>query len=148
MTQAEHTVIAGRSLVLYDGVCGLCNRVVQLLLRFDRAGHLRFAPLESPLGREMLVPFSSSPTEPEGIILIADALTPNQRIYRRSDAVAEALRRVPGSWSVLAAMLRLVPRFLREWSYGLIARSRYRLFGKYDACPIPTPGQRSRILGM
>jgi predicted DCC family thiol-disulfide oxidoreductase YuxK len=148
MTDTEHSAIAGRSILLYDGVCGLCNRVVQLLLRVDRAGTLRFIPLESPLGIELLSSFPAAPTEPEGVILIAHALTPQAAVYRRFDAVAESLRGLGGLWPLLGALLRLVPRPLREGSYGVIARNRYRVFGKFDACPIPTEAQRSRILGM
>ncbi len=153
MTDAEHSGIAGHSVILYDGVCGLCNRVVQRLLRLDRAGHLRFVPLKSPLGIEMLgqcspPPALSSRPEPEGVILIADALTPHQKIYRRFDAVGRALRRIPGPYPALGALLRLVPRFLREWVYSIIARNRYRIFGRFESCPIPTPDQRSRILGI
>jgi predicted DCC family thiol-disulfide oxidoreductase YuxK len=148
MTAAEQAAIAGRSVILYDGVCGLCNRVVRLLLRLDREGHLRFAPLESPIAAEILARFPTPPGEPEGVLLITAALMPEEAIYRRFDAVAEALRTLSGPWPLIGALLRLVPRPLREWSYGLIARNRYRLFGRYDTCPLPTPAQRSRILGV
>jgi predicted DCC family thiol-disulfide oxidoreductase YuxK len=148
MTESEHSQIAGRSILLYDGVCGLCNRVVQLLLRSDKAGVLRFVPLESPLGLELLGTFPTAPTEPEGVILLADALMPKQAIYRRFNAVEESLRRIGGAWPLLSTLLRVVPNPLREWSYSLIARNRYRLFGKYDSCPMPTEAQHSRILGM
>lgn len=148
MTPAEQTEIAGRSLVLYDGVCGLCNRVVRLLLRLDTAGEFRFAPLESALAAEMLSRFPAAPDEPEGVLLIAAALTPAEAIFRRFDAVAEAMRQLRGPLAPFGSLLRLIPRPLREWSYGLIARHRYRLFGKFDTCPIPTPSQRSRILGL
>jgi len=148
MSPADHIEVAGRHVVLYDGVCGLCNRVVRLLLRVDKAGQLRYAPLETPLAVELLAHFPTLPTEPEGVILITDALTPREQIYRRSDAVGEALRRIPGGWPVLGFLVRIVPRSLREWGYSIVARNRYRLFGKFDTCPIPTESQRSRILGM
>ena len=148
MTEAEQTAITGHPLVLYDGVCGLCNRVVQFMLRVDRGDRFLFAPLESTLAREALAGFPAAPNEPEGVILIVDALTPQAQIFRRSDAVSEALARMNGVYRQLGKLLRLVPNPLREWSYGLVARSRYRLFGKYDTCPIPTQAQRSRILGM
>ena len=148
MTDAEQAAITGRPLVLYDGVCGLCNRVVQLLLRLDRNGQFRFAPLESALAGEILARFPAAPNEPEGVILITDALTAQAAIYRRFDAVTEVMRRLKGPYRPLAGLLRFVPRTLREGSYGLIARHRYQLFGKFDTCPIPTPAQRSRILGL
>lgn len=135
-------------MVLYDGVCGLCNRFVQLLLRIDRDGVLRFVPLQSALGAELLAPFSDTPSPVEGVILVAAALTPHEAVFHRSDAVAEALRRLKSPWPMLARLLHFVPRSLREWGYGMVARNRYRLFGKFDACPIPTESQRSRILGI
>jgi predicted DCC family thiol-disulfide oxidoreductase YuxK len=148
MTAAEQSAVTGRPIVLYDGVCGLCNRVIQLLLRVDRGGVLRFAPLESPLAVSLLKQFPAAPMEPEGVILISNALTPGQRIFRRSDAVSEALRLTGGGWRRLGFLVRLVPRAVREWGYGIVARYRYRLFGKFATCPIPTEAQRSRILGM
>ncbi|MEO6802908.1 MAG: DCC1-like thiol-disulfide oxidoreductase family protein [Granulicella sp.] len=148
MTDAEYSAVAGRSILLYDGVCALCNRVVQLLLRIDREGILRFAPLQSSLGTELLAPFSSMPASIEGVVLIRAALTTHAAVFYRSDAVAEALRQLKGPWPTVARLLHLVPRSLREYGYGVIARNRYRLFGKFDACPVPTEAQRSRILGI
>jgi predicted DCC family thiol-disulfide oxidoreductase YuxK len=148
MTEAEHSAIAGRSIFLYDGVCGLCNRFVKLLLRLDRDGILRFAPLESPLAIEILAHFPDSPAQLEGVILIAAALTPQEAMYRRSDAITSALRQLRAPWPMLASILSLMPRPLREGGYGIIARNRYRLFGKFDTCPVPTKAQRSRILGI
>jgi predicted DCC family thiol-disulfide oxidoreductase YuxK len=148
MTEAEHVALAGRSILLYDGVCGLCNRLVQLFLRIDRSGILRFTPLESPFALDLLTRFAVPQAEPEGVILITGTLTPHEAIYHRFDAIREALCQLHDPWSTLGALLRFVPRSLREWSYGVVARNRYRLFGKYDTCPIPTEAQRSRILGM
>lgn len=148
MTALEHSVLTGRPILLYDGVCGLCNRLVRFFLRIDPSGALLFAPLESPLALELRARFPASSADSEGIILITYALTPQEMLYRRSEAVARALR-YPGSiWRLLGALLLLVPRFLREAGYGIIARNRYRVFGKFDTCPMPTEAQRSRILGM
>jgi predicted DCC family thiol-disulfide oxidoreductase YuxK len=148
MTNTEQTAITGHPILLYDGVCGLCNRVVQLLLRIRGADTFRFVPLESPLGRELLTTFPTPPTEPEGVILLLNPLTPRQHVYRRFDAVSESLQLIGGPWIILAFLLRLTPRPLREYTYGLIARHRYATFGRFDTCPIPTQAQRSRILGM
>jgi predicted DCC family thiol-disulfide oxidoreductase YuxK len=141
--------IEGRDLILYDGVCALCNGVVHYLLKHDPRGRFRFIPQETALAQQLL---SSKPDalqpEKEGVILITAALTPSQRIYRRSDAVAHALTLLGGPSTFLGRLTRLIPRPLREFGYGLIARFRYRLFGRYPTCPIPTPDQRSRILGL
>ncbi len=140
--------IVGRDLVLYDGVCALCNGVVHSLLRSDTQGRFRFIPQETPLAVEILRRFPAEARPVEGVILITAALTESERIYRRSDAVGEALGLIGGAWSPLRWLMRLVPRGLREFGYGLIARYRYRIFGRYATCPIPTPEERAKILGV
>jgi predicted DCC family thiol-disulfide oxidoreductase YuxK len=147
MTEAERDAIEGRALLLYDGVCALCNGVVKFLLKHDRRDRFRYAPLQSGLGREVLARFDIH-TFPDGVMLVTDALTPKEHLYRRSDAVAVALQLLGGVWRVLGRLLGLVPRPLRDWGYGIVARFRYRLFGRYDTCPLPPPEQRSRLLGV
>ena len=147
MNQAERNAIEGRALLLYDGVCALCNGVVKFLMKRDRLDRFRFAPLQSELGREVLARFDIH-SFPDGVVLITDALTPAERIYRRSAAVQESLQQLGAPWKQMGKALNLLPRFLREWVYGVIARYRYRLFGRYNACPVPSPEQRSRLLGV
>jgi predicted DCC family thiol-disulfide oxidoreductase YuxK len=147
MTEVERNAIEGRALLLYDGVCALCNGVVTFMMKRDRLDRFRYAPLESELGREVLARFDIR-SFPDGVVLVADALTPAERIYHRSDAVAEALQRLGGPWKQMGNALNLLPRPLREWGYGVLARYRYRLFGRYDTCPVPSPEQRSRLLGV
>jgi predicted DCC family thiol-disulfide oxidoreductase YuxK len=147
MTEAERDAIEGRALLLYDGVCALCNGVVQFLMKHDRQDRFRYAPLQSNPGREVLARFDIH-TFPDGVMLLTDALTPKEHLYRRSDAVACGLQLLGGGWRVLGTVLRLVPRPLRDWGYGIVARLRYRLFGRYDTCPLPPPEQRSRLLGL
>jgi predicted DCC family thiol-disulfide oxidoreductase YuxK len=147
MTDVERKAIEGRALLLYDGVCALCNGVVQFLMKRDRRDRFRYAPLQSGLGREVLARYEIH-TFPDGVMLLTDALTPTEHLYQRSDAVAEALQRLSTPWRLAGRVLRLVPRPLRDWGYGIVVRFRYRLFGRYDACPIPPPEQRSRLLGV
>jgi predicted DCC family thiol-disulfide oxidoreductase YuxK len=147
MTEPEHIEIEGRALLLYDGVCALCNGVVQFFLKHDKLEKLRYAPLQSPLGREMLAHFQIN-TLPDGVILVTDALTRRERLYHRSDAVAAALQLLPGTWRLVGRSLSLIPRRMRDFAYGIIARMRYRLFGRYTTCPIPPANQRSRLLGV
>jgi predicted DCC family thiol-disulfide oxidoreductase YuxK len=147
MTYAEQIAIEGRALLLYDGVCALCNGVVSFLLRNDRLDRLRYAPLQSGLGRETLARFGITGF-PDGIVLLTDVLTPAERLYRRSDAVAAGLGLLSMPWRLLGRVLRLIPRPLREFGYGIIARIRYRLFGRYASCPLPLPEQRVRLLGV
>src|SRR6266481_783658 len=91
MTDVERNAIEGRALLLYDGVCALCNGVVQFLMNRDGLDRFRYAPLQSGLGREVLARFDIH-TFPDGVMLLTDALTPGERLYQRSDAVAEALQ--------------------------------------------------------
>lgn len=147
MTEAERIAIEGRALLLYDGVCGLCNGIVKLLLQHDKADKLRYAPLQSTLGREILDRFGEHGF-PDGIVLVTDILTSRERLYRRSDAVAASLQLLGTPWRLLGGALALVPRWLREGGYGIVARLRYRIFGRYTTCPVPSPNQRSRLLGV
>jgi predicted DCC family thiol-disulfide oxidoreductase YuxK len=147
MTEPEHAEIEGRALLLYDGVCALCNGVVQFLLKHDRQEKLRYAPLQSSLGREVLGRFGIR-TFPDGVVLLTDALRPQEQLYKRSHAVAEGLKLLPAPWTLLGRLLLLVPRPLREFGYGIVARLRYRIFGRYDTCPLPPLDQRRKLLGV
>ncbi|QNI36803.1 thiol-disulfide oxidoreductase DCC family protein [Edaphobacter albus] len=140
MTEIERTRIAGRPVLLYDGVCALCNGIVQLVLRFDREGMFRFAPLQSVVAQEL----AGGRATGDGVVLITDTLTPKQKIYGRSDAVAETLLLL--GWKVLGRTLKAIPHALREVGYGVVARVRYRLFGKYEICPVPQPEVRARFV--
>jgi predicted DCC family thiol-disulfide oxidoreductase YuxK len=147
MTEVERNAIEGRALFLYDGVCALCNGVVQFLMKHDRLDRFRYAPLQSSLCREVLARFDIY-AFPDGVMLLTDALTPAEHLYQRSDAVAVSLERLSMPWRLVGRVLRLVPRPLRDWGYGIVARFRYRLFGRYDTCPLPPPERRSRLLGV
>jgi predicted DCC family thiol-disulfide oxidoreductase YuxK len=132
-------------LVLYDGVCGLCDHFVQFLLRFDRADSLRFAALQGPIGARILEAAGRAATPLSTVIVVADYGTTAERLLDRSDAGIFALSSMGGVWRSVSA-LRLLPRFLRDAGYDVIARYRYRIFGRFDACPIPTPGTRAKFL--
>jgi predicted DCC family thiol-disulfide oxidoreductase YuxK len=147
MTEPEHAEIEGRALLLYDGVCALCNGVVRFLLKHDRSERLRYAPLQSALGREVLSRFGIH-SFPDGVLLLTDALRPQQRLYHRSDAIAAALKLLSTPWRLLGRLVTLVPRAVREFGYGVIARLRYRIFGRYDTCLLPPLHQRRKLLGV
>src|ERR1700723_742987 len=147
MTQSEHNAIEGRALLLYDGVCALCNGSVKFIMKHDRLDQFRYAPLESDLGREILARFNIR-ASPDGVVLVTDTQQQGERIYHRSDAVAQSVRRLGAPWRMAGKLLAILPHPLRDWGYGVVAHYRYRLFGRYDSCPVPSPEQRSRLLGI
>ena len=132
-------------LVLYDGVCGLCNRLNRFVIARDPAGRFRFAALQSSLAREILARHGRDPRDLDTLYLVLSRGRPDERLLRKSDAVLWILRALGGPWRAAAA-LRLVPRVLRDLGYDLVARTRYRLFGRYDACPLPDPRHKGRFL--
>jgi predicted DCC family thiol-disulfide oxidoreductase YuxK len=128
-------------IVLFDGVCNLCNRSVQLILRHDPAGRFRFASLQSPAGQEILGRLGIDPKALDSILVVE-----GEHWYRESDAALRVARGLSGPWKMLWA-LRVIPRPLRDGLYRLIARNRYRWFGKQETCWLPTPELRERFLG-
>lgn len=128
--------------VLFDGVCNLCNDTVQFLIEQDDEGVLRFAPLQSEPGQALLAASGHSGDDLESIVLVDDGT-----YYEKSDAalrIAEYLE-MPLSW---AGNFRAVPRPIRDTVYDLVATYRYDVFGKRDQCMIPSPEVRSRFLAM
>ena len=135
--------------VFYDGVCGLCNRTVQFILKRDRRKVFRFAPLQGPLANRIL---RARGIDPSGLDTIYMAVNYDQsskeQLLARSDAVVFVLREIGGIWRVGAAVLGVLPRSVRDWGYGLIARNRYRIFGRHETCPMPSESVRARFLDM
>lgn len=130
-------------LVLYDGVCGLCDRTVQFLLRVDREQLLRFAPLQG----ETAAAIRNRHPQLDGVDSIAYVKTASgqEDVYVRSTAVLKILKEAGGAWRLLAVFL-LVPRAIRDAVYDWVARNRYRWFGRYDNCPLPGAAVRARFL--
>jgi len=120
-------------LLLFDGVCPLCEASVQFILRHDPAGRIKFAAIQSPLGRSLCASHGLDPDAPAAVLF----LTPNGA-FMAGDAVFEVARALSGWWKI-ALVFKSVPRSLRDFLYHFIARRRYRWFGRYDACMLPTP---------
>lgn len=132
-------------LVLYDGVCGLCDHFVQFLLRIDGHDRLRFAALQGPIGADVLKQTGRTSTALSTVIVVADYTLPSERLLERSDAALFVIASMGGIYG-WASALRIVPRFLRDAAYNLIARWRYKIFGQFEACPIPKPETRAKFL--
>lgn len=126
-------------LVLFDGVCNLCNGAVRFILKRDRAGYFSFASLQSAAAGRALAEHGLAPAL-NSIVLIEGG-----RLYQSSDAVLRIARRLGAPWSWAYAAV-VVPRPLRDWLYRIIARNRYRWFGRREACMLPTPELRGRFL--
>lgn len=133
----------GKSLVLYDGVCGLCNGTVQFLLGEDHGKILRFAALQGATAEKVLG--SGSKGDLASIVYVRDWQTDGARKFTRSEAVLQILADLGGFWRVVS-WLRLIPSALRDAVYRIVAKRRYRMFGKYESCPVPGPGVRERFL--
>lgn len=125
--------------ILFDGVCNLCSGAVQFIIRRDPSKHFRFASLQSDFGQRQLERFNLSDKKFHSLILISD-----NRYYERSDAALNIARRLTGGWPLLYGF-KIIPRFLRNAIYNLVAKNRYKLFGKKEICWIPTTELRSRF---
>jgi predicted DCC family thiol-disulfide oxidoreductase YuxK len=133
-------------ILLYDGVCGLCNRLVQFVLRHDRHGFFRFAALQSSLAGQILERNGRRANELDTFYVVVDPNRPSERLLDRSDAMAFVLTELGGIWRALALTWKIFPRLLRDAIYNLVAANRYQWFGKLPACPIPGQSERERFL--
>lgn len=142
--------IGDRSLVIFDGRCGFCNGAVRWFLRHDRRDRLRFAASDSTalaglLGRHG-IDGGETPDGPGSLLMARGVGTVHEEILSRSTAALAMLAELPGGWPVVAATLRMIPLRLRDAVYDLVARNRYRLRGRLQACPIPTAAEREHFL--
>jgi len=127
-------------LLLFDGICNLCNGAVLFIIRRDNAGKITFASLQSELGRDHLVRNGLDPDTLHSIIVIENGI-----LFQKSDAVLRIVARMDGAWPWLR-IFRMIPRFLRDALYDLVAHFRYKILGKKDACMIPTPELKRRFV--
>ena len=127
-------------LVVFDGVCVLCNGFVRFVHRHDRAGQFRLATAQSPVGQGIYRKAGLSPAAMDTVLVRRQG-----RILQKSDAILATVAAFGGLWRGVT-VLRAVPRPIRDWVYDRIAGNRYRLFGKLDSCALPPPGLRERFV--
>lgn len=139
VTAGEPDTTTATPIVFFDGVCGLCNSSVDFVLRRDKAGRIRFAPLQGETAAKLL---PSADREGLDSLVFWD----NGRLYRRSSAIVRILWRLGPLWRFLGSLLWVVPVPLRNVGYRLVAKRRYRMFGKKETCRLPTPEERDRLL--
>jgi len=132
-------------IVLYDGVCGLCNRLNQFLLKRDHHDRLLFASLQSNLARKILERHGADPSDLDTVYVVEDYDTPSERLFMRSNAILRALEALDGIWK-LSSVSKILPRPVRDLFYKVVATNRYRVFGKYEVCMMPDPKYRKKFL--
>jgi predicted DCC family thiol-disulfide oxidoreductase YuxK len=130
--------------LLYDGVCGFCNKTVQMILDRDRRGTMRFAALQSVYG-QAIVARHAELRDVDSVVFVENPRDGAERVYVRSEAALRVAKYLGGAWKIFLAA-KIIPKRLRDFLYDLFARNRYKLFGKYDSCMLPPPEVRSRFL--
>lgn len=142
-TYNPRIMVSGSPTLLFDGVCNLCSGSVRWVIRHDPQALFRFASLQSAIAQDILKQHGCPPAACDALDSVV--LVDGDRLWVKSDAALEVLRRIGGGWAFLR-VLRIVPRPIRDAVYGWVARHRYRWFGKRDECWLPTPELRRRFL--
>lgn len=126
--------------ILFDGVCNFCNYWVNFVIKRDRKKQFRFASLQSENAKKILASYQYDSQQLDTVILIE-----NGKVYTHSTAALRICRKLNGAWPLLYGLI-IFPRFIRDWVYKLIAKSRYAWFGRSETCRIPTPEERQLFL--
>jgi predicted DCC family thiol-disulfide oxidoreductase YuxK len=142
--EASTAPASASRIVLFDGVCGLCSRTVRFVLRRDRESRFVYSPLQGETAAAILERHGLAP-DLETMIYVDTHAGSVERIYTKSDAILHILDDLGGVWRLVAG-LRILPRPLRDGVYDLIARHRYRWFGRFESCRLPAPEQQSLFL--
>lgn len=129
-----------KDLIVFDGECVLCTGFFQFMLKHDHAERFAFATAQSPVGQQLYQALGLPLKDFETNLVITDG-----RIYLKLDAAAAAMRALGSIWRILA-LVRFLPRRLKDFVYHRIARNRYRIFGRTKTCMIPTPPLRARFV--
>lgn len=127
--------------MVFDGVCVLCSHWVGFVLEHDRHQLYKFAAMQTSTGRDLLTQHGLDPDDPKSFLLLEQG-----RSYTDTDAIVRVLRTFGGRWKVAAAIMAVVPRFVRDPMYRWTARNRYRLFGKHELCVVPSAQSANRFL--
>jgi predicted DCC family thiol-disulfide oxidoreductase YuxK len=134
--------IKSQKIILFDGVCNLCNGSVIFILQHERKPEFKFASVQSETGKELLSWCGLAADYQQAVILIDDG-----KVYAGSTAALKIGTMLTVPWSLLAQIGLIVPRFIRDWVYNQIAQHRYQWFGKRDFCMVPTKELQSRFYG-
>jgi predicted DCC family thiol-disulfide oxidoreductase YuxK len=129
-----------KSILLFDGVCNLCNRSVQFIIKRDQKKQFLFAPLQGKTGQDLLQRFNLPANNFNSFVLVE-----KDKVYTRSSAALRVSKTLGRGWQFFYVFM-IVPRFIRDGVYNLIAKNRYKWFGKKNSCLIPTPELKDRFL--
>ena len=137
-------------IVLYDGVCGLCNRLVRFIIRRDSNAIFRFASLQGAFASRILASHHLNPGDLDTVYVVVaqNSEHPGELILSRSDAALFVLKQLGGLYKPAAFLLQMLPRFLRDLVYNMVARRRYRIFGRFETCPLPGAQDRGRFVDL
>jgi predicted DCC family thiol-disulfide oxidoreductase YuxK len=127
-------------IVLFDGVCNLCNGAILFIIKRDKKDRFRFAPLESDIGKKLLDQHGIDPNKIDSIVLIS-----GDTAFAKAGAALRISRHLSGLWPLLYSLI-IIPKFIANIVYDFIARNRYKWFGKKESCMIPTPELKSKFL--
>ncbi|MBL0355804.1 MAG: thiol-disulfide oxidoreductase DCC family protein [Chitinophagaceae bacterium] len=132
--------MSDQPVILFDGVCNLCNGAINLTIKCDKKNRIKFAALQSEAGRQLAKQYGLPENDLRTFLLIE-----NRKVYSRSTAALRVCRLLPGMWPLCYGFI-IVPAFIRNGIYDLVAKHRYKWFGRRDQCMIPTPELRARFL--
>lgn len=132
--------LENKSIILFDGVCNLCNNAVQFIIKRDKNKYFLFSSLQSDVAQDILLHFKLKNSDFDSIILIE-----NGKIYDKSTASLKIAKQLSGLWKYNYIFI-ILPKFIRDFFYAIIAQNRYKWFGKKDACIIPTAALKARFL--
>jgi predicted DCC family thiol-disulfide oxidoreductase YuxK len=134
-------------IVLFDGVCGLCNRLIRFLLKRDTHDRFRFASLQNKFAEDLLKRHGADSRDLDTVYVALNYGEPNERLLARSDAILHLLTQLDGVWKWARAG-RVLPKAFRDGIYEIVARNRYRIFGKHESCLLPEPKHRRKFLDL
>ncbi len=150
MNVSNFAGLGDRLVVVFDGHCGLCNRTVRWTIRRDQRDRLRFVASESAIAAELMarhgISLPDAESGPTAILVVMNFGNPAEQMLTQSDAIVALLAELPRPWPTVATILRWIPRPLRDMGYRLVARWRYRIWGRLEICPIPGANEKARFL--